>query len=100
MCRLAAQNGGFMIAAEHDRGSPARKRSVLLALRYYGKQMAHLRRFTMPGMLLPALGNTCLYYIAPLFVARLVGRFANHGLISAGAALPYILGFVGVLLSG
>jgi ATP-binding cassette subfamily B protein len=89
-----------MTAAEHDRGSPTRKRSVLLALRYYGRQMARLRRFTVPGMLLPALGNTCLYYIAPLFVAQLVGRFAGQGHLSVGAALPYVLGFAGVLLSG
>ncbi|HJZ26561.1 MAG TPA: ABC transporter ATP-binding protein, partial [Streptosporangiaceae bacterium] len=89
-----------MTAAEHDRGSPTRKRSVLLALRYYGRQMTRLWRFTVPGMLLPALGNTCLYYVAPLFVAQLVGRFASHGQTSVGAALPYVLGFAGVLLSG
>jgi len=34
---------------------------VLLALRYYGGQMVRLRRFTIPGMLLPALGNTGIY---------------------------------------
>jgi ATP-binding cassette subfamily B protein len=73
---------------------------VLLALRYYGKQMVRLRRFAVPAMLLPALGNTCLYYIAPLFVAQLVGRFASHGRVGVGAALPYILGFAGVLLFG
>jgi ATP-binding cassette subfamily B protein len=89
-----------MTAAEHDRGAPARKRSVLLALRYYGRQMARLRRFTVPGMLLPALGNTCIYYAAPLFVAQLVGRFAGQGVPGVGAALPYVLGFAGVLLSG
>jgi hypothetical protein len=60
-----------MTAAEHDRGSPTRKRSVLLALRYYGRQMARLRRFTVSGMLLPALGNTCIYYVAPLGLWRL-----------------------------
>src|SRR6202035_5275166 len=87
-----------MTAAEHDRGAPARKRSVLLALRYYGRQMARLRRFTVPGMLLPALGNTCLYYVAPLFVAQLVGRFLGHGSVGIGAAMPYVLGFAGVLL--
>src|SRR5690348_5159666 len=89
-----------MTAAEHDRGSPTRKRPVLLALRYYGRQMARLWRFTVPGMLLPALGNTCIYYVAPLFVAQLVGRFASHGQLDVGAALPYILGFAGVLVSG
>ena len=56
-----------MTAVEHDRGSPTRKRSVVLALRYYGREMARLRRFTVPGMLLPALGNTCIFYVAPLF---------------------------------
>ena len=59
---------------------------MLLALRYYGRQMARLRRFTVPGMLLPALGNTCIFYVAPLFVAQLVGRFAGHG--EPGPARP------------
>ena len=73
---------------------------MLLALRYYGRQMARLRRFTVPGMLLPALGNTSIYYVAPLLVAQLVGRFASHGQVGVGAALPYILGFAGVLVFG
>ena len=71
---------------------------MLLALRYYGRQMAQLRRFTVPGMLLPALGNTCSFYIAPLIVAQLAGRFAGHGPVGIGAAMPYVLGVVGVLL--
>src|SRR6202035_2352375 len=87
-----------MTAPEHGHGSPARKRAVLLALRYYGRQMAQLRRFTVPAMLLPALGNTCIFYIAPLIVAHLVGRLAGPGLAWIGAAMPYVLGFAGVLL--
>jgi ATP-binding cassette subfamily B protein len=72
---------------------------VLLALRYYGRQMATLWRFTVPGMLLPALGNTGIYYVAPLIVARLVGRLASHGVAGIGAAMPYVIGFAGVLLA-
>jgi len=87
-----------MTAPEHGRGSPARKRAVLLALRYYGRQMARLRRFTVPAMLLPALGNTCIFYVAPLIVAELVGRFVGHGPVGIGAAMPYVVGFAGVLL--
>ena len=71
---------------------------MLLALRYYGRQMARLRRFTVPAMLLPALGNTCIFYIAPLIVAQLVGRFADRGTVGIGAAMPYVLGCAGVLL--
>src|SRR6516164_8749359 len=89
-----------MTTPEHSRGSPVRKRAVLLALRYYGRQMTRLRRFTVPAMLLPAVGNTCIFYVAPLLVAQLVGRFASHGQAGVGAALPYILGFAGVLLFG
>ena len=67
---------------------------MVLALRYYGRQMARLRRFTVPAMLLPALGNTCIFYIAPLIVAHLAGP----GLAGIGAAMPYVAGFAGVLL--
>jgi ATP-binding cassette, subfamily B, bacterial len=87
-----------MTAVEHSHGSPARKRAVLLALRHYGRQMARLRRFTVPAMLLPALGNTCIYYIAPLIVAQLVGQMVGHGSVGIDAAMPYVLGFAGVLL--
>jgi len=71
---------------------------MLLALRYYGRQMARLWRFTVPAMLLPALGNTCIFYVAPLIVAGLVGRFAGHGPAGIGPATPYVLGFAGALL--
>jgi len=87
-----------MTAPEHSRGSPARKPAVLLALRYYGGQMARLWRFTAPAMLLPAVGNTGIYYVAPLIVAQLVGRLAGHGATGIGTAMPYVLGFAGVLL--
>ena len=52
---------------------------MLLALRYYGRQLARLRRFTVPAMSFPALGNTCNFYIAPLIVAQLVGRWPATG---------------------
>nr|WP_234432085.1 ABC transporter ATP-binding protein [Streptomyces sp. NRRL S-378] len=72
--------------------------SVLLALRYYGRELARLRRVTVPAMLLPALGNIGIFYIAPLIVAKLVGRVAGGGGSGFDAMLPYVLGFAGVLL--
>src|SRR5215831_20953705 len=91
--------GEHMTAPKPNRGSPTRKRAVLLALRYYGRQMVRLRRFTVPAMLLPAVGNTCIFYVAPLIVAQLVGRFIGHGSVGIGVAMAYVLGFAGVLLS-
>jgi len=83
---------------DHGGGGPHRKRAVLLVLRYYGGQMALLRRFALPGMLLPALGSTGISYVAPLIVAALIGRFTSHGAVTASEAVPYVLGFAGLLL--
>ncbi|GGW69967.1 ABC transporter ATP-binding protein [Streptomyces caelestis] len=74
------------------------KRSVLLALRYYGRELARLRRLTAPAMLLMALGNIGLHYIAPLIVAKLVGDIADDRDVTVDSTLPYVLGFAGVLL--
>ncbi|MFI5634755.1 ABC transporter ATP-binding protein [Streptomyces sp. NPDC051664] len=81
-----------------SREAPRSKGSVLLALRYYGRELARLPRLTVPAMLLPALGNIGISYIAPLVVAKLVGRIAGDTGISIGSTLPYVLGFAGVLL--
>ena len=87
-----------MAGPDHGGGAPHRKRAVLLVLRYYGGQMALLRRFALPGMLLPALGSTGISYVAPLIVAALIGRFTAHGAVTASEAVPYVLGFAGLLL--
>ena len=89
---------GTATGPDHGGGAPHRKRAVLLVLRYYGGQMALLRRFALPGMLLPALGSTGISYVAPLIVAALIGRFTAHGAVTAGEAVPYVLGFAGLLL--
>ncbi|MGI5380360.1 ABC transporter ATP-binding protein [Streptomyces sp. CA-251387] len=74
------------------------KRSVLLALRYYGRELARLRWLTLPAMLLSAVGNIGINYIAPLIVAKLVGDIADDKDVTVGSAMPYVIGFVGVLL--
>ncbi|WP_327293062.1 ABC transporter ATP-binding protein [Streptomyces sp. NBC_01198] len=79
-------------------GSTPRRGAARLALRYYGRELSRLRRLTVPGMLLPALGNIGLNYVAPLVVAKLVARIAGDSAISVGSTLPYVLAFAGVLL--
>ena len=86
-----------MGTSESREASPGRG-SVLLALRYYGRELARLRWMTAPAMLLPALGNIGLNYIAPLVVAKLVGRIAGDSDLGIASTLPYVLGFAGVLL--
>ncbi|MFE5295866.1 ABC transporter ATP-binding protein [Streptomyces sp. NPDC056632] len=90
-----------MDSPESDKGTPGRG-PVLLALRHYGRELGRLRRMTVPAMLLPALGNIGIAYIAPLIVAKLVGHIAGDGADGSGtglgAMLPYVLGFAVVLL--
>ncbi|WP_324785850.1 ABC transporter ATP-binding protein [Streptomyces sp. H51] len=74
------------------------KGSVLLALRYYGWELTRLRWLTLPALLLPALGNIGINYLAPLAVAKLAGRIADGARLTLHAALPYVLAFAGVLL--
>ncbi|MGW0029797.1 ABC transporter ATP-binding protein [Streptomyces sp. NPDC003314] len=90
-----------MGSPETREGLPS-KGSVLLALRHYGRQLLRLRWLTAPAMLLPALGNIGIFYVAPLVVAKLVAQVAGDGadVGDIGAHLPYVLGFAGVLLLG
>ncbi|MFJ9542912.1 ABC transporter ATP-binding protein [Streptomyces sp. NPDC101225] len=81
-----------------SREVPPRRGSVLLALRHYGRELARLRRLTAPAMLLPAAGNIGINYVAPLVVAKLVSRIAADGGTGVRSALPYVLGFAGILL--
>lgn len=84
---------------ESSEGLPS-KGSVLLALRHYGRELARLRWMTVPAMLLPAIGNIGINYLAPLIVAKLVGRIAggDDGAFDLGSMLPYVGAFAGVLL--
>ncbi|MFC8243774.1 ABC transporter ATP-binding protein [Streptomyces chartreusis] len=74
------------------------KRSVLLALRHYGRELTRLKWLAMPTMMLSAVGNIGINYVAPLIVAKLVGEIAGNGDITVASTLPYVAGFVGVLL--
>ncbi len=75
------------------------KSAVSLALRYYLTELRTQWPVATPALLLPAVGNICLFYLAPLLVATLVGRLAA-GESGIDALLPYVLGFGGLLLLG
>lgn len=81
-------------------GKSARQRAVMLALRFYGGVLRRQWRISLPAMILPALGNTCLFYLTPLMVAALVGRLAEGGESDLAALLPYVLGFAGLMAAG
>lgn len=71
---------------------------MLLALGYYGRELSRLRWVSLPALLLPALGDICLLYLAPLIVAQLAGRLAGGADPRVATVLPYVRGFVGLML--
>ncbi|MEN3535186.1 ABC transporter ATP-binding protein [Microbispora sp. ZYX-F-249] len=81
-------------------GPSARKSAVLLVLRYYGAELRRQWRVAVPALTLPAVGNICLFYLAPLAVAGLVGHLSDGGDGTIGVLLPYVLGFGAMLLMG
>ena len=86
------------ISREDEREERPDKGSVMLAVRYYWRELTRLWRYTLPAMLGPALGNIGIGYIAPLLVAQLVTRITGNAHLTLGSALPYVLGFTGILM--
>ncbi len=78
--------------------APRRKTAVLLALRYYGGELARNRRVAAPALILPALGNICRDYVSTLIVAALAGRIAGGAETGPGVLLLYVLGFAATML--
>ncbi|GAA0999979.1 ABC transporter ATP-binding protein [Acrocarpospora macrocephala] len=78
----------------------ARRSAVLLALRYYNRELRQQWRVAAPALIFPALGNICLFYLAPLAVGALVGHLAGGGDGTVGVLMPYVLVFGALLLIG
>ncbi|MFJ5710675.1 ABC transporter ATP-binding protein [Streptomyces sp. NPDC093105] len=88
------------MGTSEQRGGGPGEGPVRLALRHYGGELLRLRRVAVPALLLPALGNIGINYLAPLVVAKLVGRVADGGPTTLDSVLPYALAFAAVLLLG
>ncbi|MFJ8864508.1 ABC transporter ATP-binding protein [Streptomyces sp. NPDC102473] len=86
------------MGSQQSHGTGPGKGPVRLALRHYLRELSRQRALSVPALLLPALGNIGITYIAPLVVAKLVGRIAEEGALGLREALPYVGVFAGVLL--
>ncbi len=87
-------------AAALGRGTARRRAALRRAVRDYAAVLFRHRWVALPALLLPALGNTALFYVPPLVVARLAGRLADGGDRSFAALSPYLVVFVGALVVG
>ncbi|MFE5598234.1 ABC transporter ATP-binding protein [Streptomyces coelicoflavus] len=80
------------------RGPAPGRSAVVLALRHYLRELLRLRRLALPALLLPAVGNIGIRYVAPLLIAKLAGQAADGDGLALGPALPYVVGFGVTLL--
>ncbi|MFK0119989.1 ABC transporter ATP-binding protein [Streptomyces sp. NPDC090994] len=86
------------MGTEDSRPPTPGRSAVVLALRHYGRELLRLRRLTLPALLLPAVGNIGIRYVAPLLIAKLAGQAAGDGGLTLATALPYVLAFGVTLL--
>jgi len=86
------------VSREDENEEKPDKGSVMLAARYYWRELTRLWRIALPAVLGPALGNVGILYLAPLLVAQLVTRITGNAHLTLGSAFPYVLGFTGILL--
>src|SRR5690606_27491986 len=82
---------GSVMGTSETRGPTPGRGAVLLALRLYGRELRRLRRLAVPALLLPAVGNIGIHYIAPLLIPKLAGRAAADGGLTLASAFPYVL---------
>ncbi|MFI9011171.1 ABC transporter ATP-binding protein [Actinosynnema sp. NPDC053489] len=87
-----------MAAPRSGKPNHNRKKAVLLALRLYLRELGRHRHLGVGGLVLPALGNTCLLYLAPLAVGALAGHLAGGGDTGPATVLRYVLVFAGLML--
>ncbi len=73
--------------------------AVKLAVKHYFGQLASLKRYSIPAMLLPGLGVVLISYVPTLIVASVITRFSNEP-ITTESIMPYLLLFVVVWLAG
>jgi ATP-binding cassette subfamily B protein len=70
-----------------------------LAIRHYLHQIWQTRKYSIPALMLPGIGNIFTTYVTPLVVAAAITRFGNTT-PTLHEALPYLLWFGGAWYAG
>ena len=74
--------------------------SIRLVLTRYYAQLRRMPVMAVTCVLLPALADILNVYAPPLVIARLLGRYANHDVLTLRDLAPYIAAFAGLWLTG
>lgn len=74
--------------------------SIRLVLTRYYAQLRRMPVMAASCVVLPALADILNVYAPPLVIARLLGRFAVHDVLTLRDVAPYIAAFAGLWLAG
>src|SRR5436305_1570237 len=99
MSITAAPTGAATVAGQPPatRTAERRRAAFRLAMRSYLRELARFRLLAVGALVLPALGNICLFYLPPLVVAGLVTDLAAG---STGSTAPAVVLFGAAMLGG
>lgn len=76
------------------------KQAFELAIKHYWQQMVANKWTAFPGLFLTGVGSILVFYLPPLVIGRLLGRFQSGTISNLDQVTPYIAAFAGVWLSG
>lgn len=83
-----------------DRDASRLTASIRLVLGRYYAQLRRMPAMSVACVLLPALADILNVYCPPLVIARLLGRFAQHDVLTWSELWPYVATFAGLWLAG
>jgi ATP-binding cassette subfamily B protein len=83
---------------------PAERRrlnaALRLVLRRYWAQVRRWKRYALPALLLPPIGEVLTFYGPPLVIAKLLARFAQRERVDPVDFVPYLAAFAALWIAG
>src|SRR3989344_9609588 len=56
--------------------------AIKIVLRHYFKQMRTNWKCALPALLLPGIGNIFVFYVPPLFLAKILASYSQNGMVT------------------
>ena len=56
--------------------------AIKIVLRHYFKQMRTNWKWALPALLLPGIGNIFVFYVPPLFLAKILASYSQNGMVT------------------
>ena len=65
--------------------------AIKIVLQHYFARMRANWQLILPALLLPGLGSIFVFYVPPLFVAKILAQYSSSGGIVTSQVWPYVM---------